>query len=50
MNNDKKKLYNYKSEDNNLNSQYRDIDCDCNLLNDLTGDYGFQEDRGTLKK
>ena len=50
MNNDKKKLYNYKSEDNNLNSQYWDIDCDCNLLNDLTGDYGFQEDRGTLKK
>ena len=50
MNNDKKKLYTYKSEDNNLNSQYWDIDCDCNLLNDLTGDYGFQEDRGTLKK
>ena len=50
MNNDKKKLYTYKSEDNNLNSQYWDIDCDCNLLNDLTWEYGFQEDRGTLKK
>ena len=39
-----------KHREDNLNSQYWDIDCDCNLLNDLTGDYGFQEDRGTLKK
>ena len=50
IDNDKKNLYTYKSEDNYLTSQYWDIDCDCNLLNDLTGDYGFHEDRGTLKK
>ncbi|MDO5778983.1 MAG: hypothetical protein Q4Q02_00510 [Clostridium sp.] len=50
MNDDKKKLYIYKSEDNHFSSQYWDIDCDCNLLNDLTGDYGFHEDRGTIKK
>ena len=35
---------------NNIQANNWDIDCDCNLLNDLTGDYGFQEDRGTLKK
>lgn len=50
MNNNKKKLYTYKSANNHLSSQYWDIDCDCNLLNDLTGDYGFHEDRGTIKK
>ena len=50
MNDNKKKIYTYKSEDNHLSSQYWDIYCDCNLLNDLTGDYGFHEDRGTLKK
>ena len=50
MNNDKKKVYSYKSEDNPFIPQYWDIDCDCNLLNDLTGDYGFHEDRGTIKK
>jgi len=50
MNNDKKKVYSYKIEDNPFIPQYWDIDCDCNLLNDLTGDYGFHEDRGTLKK
>ena len=27
-----------------------DIDCDTNLLNDITEDYGFHEDRGTIKK
>ncbi|WP_300903130.1 hypothetical protein [uncultured Clostridium sp.] len=42
--------YTYKGEFNHLSSQYWDIDCDCNLLNDFTEDYGFQEDRGTLKK
>ncbi|MCI9069483.1 hypothetical protein [Clostridium sp.] len=40
----------YESELNHLNPQYWDIDCDCNLLNDFTDDYSFQEDRGTLKK
>jgi len=48
IDNNKKHLYTYKREDNLLTSQYWDIDC--NLLNDLTGDYGFHEDRGTLKK
>ena len=50
MNKDEKKLYTYESKYNHLTSQYWDIDCDCNLLNDLTGDYGFHEDRGTIKK
>lgn len=50
MNHDKKKFYTYESKNTNLTSLYWDIDCDCNLLNDLTGDYGFHEDKGTLKE
>lgn len=50
MNNDKNNYYTYKTQDDYLVPTYWDIDCDCNLLNDLNGDYGFHEDKGTIKK
>lgn len=33
----------------NIRANNWDIDCDTNLLNDITEDYGFHEDRGTIK-
>ena len=33
----------------NIRANNWDIDCDTNLLNDITKDYGFHEDRGTIK-
>ena len=50
INDNKKYSYTYKIQNNYLIPEYWDVDCDCNLLNDLTGDYGFHEDRGTIKK
>lgn len=44
------KTYTYKIDNNNSNIEYWDIDCDCNLLNDITGDYGFHEDRGAVEE
>ena len=50
INDNKKYSYTYKFQNDYLTPKYWDVDCHCNLLNDLTGDYGFHEDRGTIKK
>lgn len=44
------KSYTDQIKISSTNLDFWDIDCDCNLLNDLTGDYGFHEDRGTIDK
>lgn len=48
MSKDKEKNLN-KQENSNMVIETWDVDCDCNLLNDITDDYAFQEDRGTIK-
>lgn len=49
-NQDNNKPYQDNNITNNIEVSYWDIDCDCNLLNDLSDDYGFYEDKGTIVK
>lgn len=48
--NKENELYDLKNMMDNIQVDYWDVDCDCNLLNDLYEDGGFHEDRGTIKK
>ncbi len=46
--NKNKELESLRKMMNNIQVDYWDVDCDCNMLNDFDEDGGFHEDRGTI--
>ena len=47
-NKNKQHLEDLRKMMNNIQVDYWDVDCDCNMLNDLDEDGGFYEDRSTI--